>query len=154
MRITERLAWLEATCFGLGRIPWAPGTWGSGVGLLLYGATVGWPLEGKVCFLLFLTLSGVWASQVVATRLERKDPSLVIIDEVAGAYLALLGHRADPGLLVAGFILFRLFDIGKPWPVRRLERLSGGWGIMADDLAAGIITNLLLFLTVHLLQEL
>ncbi|OAQ20503.1 phosphatidylglycerophosphatase A family protein [Thermosulfurimonas dismutans] len=145
MRITN--PWLLlATFFGLGKIPWAPGTWGSGVGVLLYWATGDLPLWGQLLFFALLTLLGTLASHRVALALGRKDPSCVIIDEVAGAYLALLGHPADPLHLVAGFLLFRILDIWKPWPIRITERLTGGLGIMADDLTAGGMANLLLFL--------
>ncbi|QJA05984.1 phosphatidylglycerophosphatase A [Thermosulfurimonas marina] len=142
MKITERLAWLAATCFGLGKIPWAPGTWGSGVGIFLAWATAGWPLGGKGALLAGLTLIGVWASGRVARRLTEEDPSCVILDEVAGAYLAALAFHSGLELLGA-FLLFRLLDIFKPWPLKLFERLPGGWGIMADDLAAGALALLL-----------
>lgn len=149
MRITDRLAFLLATCFGLGRIPWAPGTWGSGVGIFLYWATAGWPLWGKIVFLSEILVLGALASDRVSRSLGVEDPSCVIIDEVAGAYLALLGHPADPLHLVAGFLLFRVFDIFKPPPVSLAERLPGGLGIMADDLAAGGMAGIGLWLAVR-----
>ena len=145
MRITN--PWLLlATFFGLGKIPWAPGTWGSGVGVLLYWATQALPLWWKIGILIFLSGLGTLASHRVALALGRKDPSCVIIDEVAGAYLALLGHPADPLHLAVGFLLFRVFDILKPPPVSFAERLPGGLGIMSDDLAAGGMVNAVLWL--------
>ncbi len=87
---------------------------------------------------------GVLASDQMNQTLSEKDPSCVIIDEVAGTYLALLGHPADSLHLVMGFLLFRIFDIWKPFPVSLAERLPGGFGIMADDLAAGGVVNLIL----------
>ena len=140
MRITERLAWPAATCFGLGKIPWAPGTWGSGVGILLAWATAEFSFGLKIVFLFVLILLGVWSSEKVARRLEEKDPSCVIIDEMAGAYLAALSAHTLFGFLSV-FFLFRVFDILKPWPVRAAEKLSGGFGIMADDLVAGGILS-------------
>ncbi|WP_255592231.1 phosphatidylglycerophosphatase A [Thermosulfurimonas sp. F29] len=127
--------------FGLGKIPWAPGTWGSAAGIFLYWITSGWPLWGRGLFLVVLTLMGVWASGRTEDILRSKDPSCVIIDEVAGAYLAVLGHAADPLHLAMGFLLFRILDIGKPWPVNQGEKWPGGRGIMADDLLAGGIVN-------------
>jgi len=140
----ERLAWLVGTSLGLGKIPWAPGTWGSGVGILLAWATGGWPLEARLALLIGLTLFGVWSAGEIARRYREKDPSWVIIDEVAGAYLAALAARTGSGILAA-FLLFRLLDILKPWPVKVFERLPGGWGIMADDLAAGALSYLALW---------
>jgi len=137
---------LVATCFGLGTVPWAPGTWGSGVGVFLYWITRGFPFWAKLIFLALLTFLGTLASQRIALAFGQEDPSAVIIDEVAGAYLALLGHPADPLHLLVGFFLFRFFDIWKPWPIRATERLPGGFGIMADDLAAGGLSNVVLFL--------
>ncbi len=154
MKIIDRLAFLLATCFGLGKIPWAPGTWGSGVGIFLYWATAGWPLSWKFGFLVALSLLGSLSSQRVALSLGVKDPSCVIIDEVAGAYLALLGHPADPLHLAMGFLLFRVFDIWKPPPVSLAERLPGGLGIMADDLAAGGVVNLILPVVLGLYRSL
>ena len=145
MKITNPWYWI-ATFFGLGKIPWAPGTWGSAIGLLLYWATGTLPLWGQFLCFAFLTLLGTLASHRVASSLDRKDPSCVIIDEVAGAYQALLGHPADSLHLASGFLLFRVFDILKPPPVSLTERLPGGLGIMADDLIAGALTNLFLFI--------
>ena len=75
---------------------------------------------------------------------DKKDPSQVVIDEVAGQWVALAGLPLEPVTLIAGFALFRLFDIVKPWPVGRLERFPGASGIMLDDLAAGLIAHLIL----------
>ena len=146
MKIIDRLALLLATSLGLGKIPWAPGTWGSGLGVLLYWITASWPLWGKTLFFLGLTFTGLSVSERVSRILEQKDPSLIVIDEVAGAYLTLLGHPVKGIYSCLGFLFFRLFDIWKPWPVRWAERLSGGLGIMADDIIAGILGSLLLLL--------
>ena len=149
MKLTNFLAYLLATGFGLGKIPWAPGTWGSGVGVFLYWASAGWSLEAKIVFLLVISALGAFASGRVSRSLGQKDPSCVIIDEVAGVYLALLGHPADPLHLASAFLLFRVLDIWKPPPVSLGERLPGGAGIMADDLLAGGLVNLIL-VAIHL----
>jgi phosphatidylglycerophosphatase A len=144
-----------ATCF-VGFIPIAPGTWGSavGVGLFWLLTTFTWWLSGFLSSLpelavrnavvslatLLITLVGIWA----ATRVERssgvKDPGIVVIDEVAGQLLTLLliPLHAGPAAYLIGFVVFRIFDVWKPFPVRRLERLESGLGIMADDIFAGM----------------
>lgn len=142
------LARALATIGGLGDHLPAPGTTvGSLAGAVLYWvASLVWPgaptavaLAGLV---VLLPLS-VWACGAEAERRGIVDPHPVVMDEVAGQWLALafiaLVQRHPPGFreLIAAFLLFRLFDVVKPWPIRRLERLPGGWGIVADDLAAG-----------------
>lgn len=139
-----RWAWLVATAGGVGAVPWAPGTAGSVVGLVL-AATVGqlvspWWYLGLVGALFF---SGVAAAQAVERATLRKDPSHVVIDEVVGMLLALYALPARSGVYFSAFLCFRGLDIFKPFPIRRLERQPGGWGIMLDDLAAGLCTNLL-----------
>ena len=87
-----------------------------------------------------VTAIGVWASTVVARELHEKDPQLVVVDEVAGLLVTMLPVAAPSWYSVAiGFALFRLFDVVKPWPVRRLESLPSGWGIVLDDVAAGAL---------------
>ena len=87
---------------------------------------------------------GTPAASRVATLVGRKDPGLVVVDEVAGQWITLVGMPFTAPVVLAGFVLFRVMDIVKPWPARALERLPGGWGIMADDVAAGIYAQLLL----------
>lgn len=139
-----RWAWLVATVGGVGFVPWAPGTAGSAVGLVV-AATVGqflsplWYL-GLVGALFF---AGVAAAQAVERAALRKDPSHVVIDEVVGMLLALFALPVRAGVFFSAFLCFRGLDIFKPFPIRRLERQPGGWGIMLDDLAAGVCANLL-----------
>lgn len=150
-----------ATC-GVGLIPVAPGTWGSAVGVGLYlllvsGAERGFdyavargldlsPQSFPVVLnsvllvaILVVALAGTWAATRAEKLLGRKDPGAVVVDEVAGQLIALLfvPWLAGRWTVVAGFLAFRLFDIWKPYPVRRLEGLGGGLGIMADDMLAG-----------------
>ena len=92
-----------------------------------------------------ISIVGVWASRAVAAASDDEDPSRVVIDEVAGQLLAVAAVPLEGGWLLAGFLLFRLFDIVKPLGIRKLEAIGGGWGIMLDDLAAGIAAGALLF---------
>jgi phosphatidylglycerophosphatase A len=138
---------LIATWFGIGLIRFAPGTWGSlaalpcAAGLQLLGGP--WLLAGATGV---VTVAGVWAGGRTAAVLAAGDPGLVVVDEVAGQWLALVPLPLDPWWYLAAFVLFRLFDIAKPWPIGWLDRnLSGGLGIMADDLAAGLAAGALLF---------
>ena len=139
----DRISLLVATCCGLGRFPFAPGTVGSLATLplifLLYRAG-GSPavLAGAVV----AALAGYATAGAAATKLGRPDPGPVVIDEVAGQFVALLFFAPTPTALVTGFLLFRLFDIWKPFPVRQTERLPGASGIMTDDLVAGLYANL------------
>ena len=139
-----------ATCFGIGWSPVAPGTVASAVAVPLGAALalLGWPALAVGSVL--VTLVGIWACTAHAKKRGAKDPSECVIDEVAGQWIALVPVAIEgTGLswrpLAMGFFLFRLFDILKPWPLRRLERLPGGAGIMMDDVGAGAIAALILF---------
>ena len=134
----RRIGLLIATSGGLGHVGVAPGTFGAAVGVAwhLWFRQFGAPVE--IAALVALTALGIWAAEVTADAAGRKDPSHVVIDEVVGQALTLALLGAGPAGLVAGFALFRFFDIVKPWPVRQFERLPGGLGIMADDLMAGV----------------
>jgi len=127
---------------GLGLAPIAPGTVGSLGGLLLVGLL--WPLGGTwavAAGTVAVVVIGLWSAGAGVARYG-PDPGPVVIDEVAGQMLALLFLAPGPTALAVGFVLFRLFDVWKPWPVRRAEKLPGASGIMADDLLAGIYANL------------
>jgi phosphatidylglycerophosphatase A len=107
---------------------------------------MGWlTLGAALCALLI----GVLAATIVERETELPDPGHVVIDEVAGQWIALSFSRVNLSHLLAGFLLFRLFDIVKPWPARRLEHLPGGWGIMLDDVAAGVYALLLMLALNH-----
>ena len=138
-------AWAVATFLGAGFGRPGPGTWGSVAAVLLWGAAA-WRLHLSAGGLLLALAIGIALALVLgvpsATLVEREsgltDPGCVVIDEVAGQWIALLGSPADWRHGLIALILFRLFDITKPFPVRRLERLPGGWGIVFDDVAAGL----------------
>jgi len=162
-----------ATC-GVGFIPVAPGTWGAGVGVLIYfgieragnlmlndaGVRFGQGAASRQMFLTTLLLlvvaavsfAGTWAATRTEKLLGRKDPGAVVVDEVAGQLITFLfvPWGAKGWTIFAGFIAFRLFDIWKPYPIRRLEGLASGLGVMADDILAGAYAATLMSLVVTL----
>ena len=132
-----------ATGLGLGYFPVAPGTVGSLAALPLVWALFrvgGSPLV--LAGLVLVTAAGLAWAGVAARGFGKPDPGAIVVDEIAGQMLSLLFLVPTAGALGVGFLLFRLFDIWKPWPCRRLESLPGGSGIMADDLMAGIYANI------------
>ncbi len=137
-------AWVVATFFGAGLLRPGPGTYGSVAALLVWaGAAYLWHgaalAIGTALAALAATLIGIPAATIAARESGRKDPGFVVIDEVAGQWIALIGIRADWPHAILALLLFRLFDIWKPWPIRRLEQLPEGAGIMLDDVAAGAL---------------
>ncbi len=138
-------AWKFATFFGIGYLKPGPGTWGSVAAVLLWAAVSFLkhpdPRTQLVILLVWIVLAivpGVPAATIVERESGRTDPGFVVIDEVIGQWIALLGSPFDWRHGLIALVLFRLFDITKPFPVRRLERLPGGWGIIVDDVAAGL----------------
>jgi len=147
-------AWAVATFVGIGKLKPGPGTWASAVTVLLWWAAnrgTFVPNQWLVAAILavFVTLVGIPASTIVARESGSKDPSFVVIDEVAGQLIALISVPAEWKYLLASLILFRVFDIVKPPPLRRLERLPEGTGIMLDDVGAGIYAWLIMMGLVH-----
>lgn len=136
---------LLATGLGVGYLPRMPGTWGSVLGLGLAGALAALSWWQYGCVLVTLVLLGIWAAERYRQRVGVDDPQVVVIDEVVGVLLVLWGQPWSWTTVLLGFAAFRLFDIWKPWPVRTLERLPGGIGIVADDLAAGVYAWALLW---------
>jgi phosphatidylglycerophosphatase A len=145
----NKLAWVLATWFGCGLSPIAPGTVGSLAAIL-----IAWPLShigfDRLHFLVLafvLLYPAVRAASIVAGLSARKDPQVVVIDEVLGQWLTLAGAlRFDFTTFALAFGLFRLFDIWKPPPIRLIERIPGGAGIVLDDMMAGAYAALVLFL--------
>jgi phosphatidylglycerophosphatase A len=143
-------AWLTATFFGAGYLKPGPGTYGSvAAALLWFSAAHLIPTSSTTLSIATLiaaiavTFIGIPASTIAARESGRKDPGFVVIDEVAGQLFALILMRPDWRHTLLALVLFRLFDIFKPWPIRRLEALPEGTGIMLDDVAAGLIALLL-----------
>jgi phosphatidylglycerophosphatase A len=138
------VAAVVATGFGSGYSPVAPGTAGSLVGLLLFWPLCRLPASVQVAVLVLCFLVGTAAATSVARRAGAHDPGIVVVDEVVGMWASLLFLPFTLGTAALGFVLFRIMDVVKPYPARQLEDLPGGWGIMSDDLMAGIYANLAL----------
>jgi phosphatidylglycerophosphatase A len=138
---------LLATWFGVGFLPVGPGSWGSLTALPLAWAicTVAGKLGLAIAALALIGL-GAWAAQVVIARCGLQDPGAIVVDEVAGQWLVLLAAPPTLPAYALAFVLFRLFDILKPWPVGWADRsVCGGFGIMLDDLLAAVYALLVLF---------
>jgi phosphatidylglycerophosphatase A len=138
-------AWAVATFFGSGLLKPGPGTWGSIAALLVWAAFAGFAHPSPAALLIALTVGialsiilGIPAATIAARESGRHDPGFVVIDEVAGQWIALLGSPVDWRHALIALALFRICDIVKPPPARQLERLPGGWGIVFDDVAAGL----------------
>ena len=141
----NRLIIFLATGFYAGYLPYAPGTIGSliGVGLFLIINSLS-PVYYLIVFFLLFSL-GVYISDRAEALFAKNDPSQIIFDEIAGLLVAMALIPNGIGWIIAGFFLFRFFDIFKPYPIRDIEkRFNGGFGIMLDDVAAGVYTNILL----------
>jgi phosphatidylglycerophosphatase A len=143
-----------STFFGVGRLRPGPGTWASAVTVLLwaalaYGLAPSARTPVAIALVLLVTLIGIPAATRVARESGLKDPQFVVIDEVAGQLITLIAVPVAWKTFLAGFILFRGFDIVKPPPVRQLERLPEGTGIVLDDLAAGLYGLIVMHLLLH-----
>ena len=148
MSLRTRAGLAIATALGAGYLPRAPGTLGSAVGLLIWMALPN-ILWIQLLALVIVAVAGSWSGTVAEQHFNKHDPGEVVVDEVAGMMVTLvLNPIAGPAWMLVAFVLFRAADIVKPFPVNRLERLPGGIGIMADDLAAGIYANLALRVTI------
>jgi phosphatidylglycerophosphatase A len=129
----------------IGRIPIAPGTFGSLIGIPIVYAFSLMGTPAAFTAVVLIIPAAVWIAHLAEKQLKQKDPGCIVIDEIAGMCVALVGIPLSWGTGLAGFFMFRVFDILKPPPVRQLDRrLSGGWGIVMDDIAAGAITNIVL----------
>jgi phosphatidylglycerophosphatase A len=142
-RRAHPIATAIATGLGSGYSPVAPGTAGSAVGLLLFWPVAALPLAWQAALTVAVFAAGVAAASHLARRLGIEDPGVVVIDEVVGMWITLLALPFTPFTAVVGFFAFRAMDVWKPYPARQLEHLHGGWGIMADDVMAGVYANLL-----------
>lgn len=147
-------AMLTGTFFYAGRLKPGPGTWGSVAAMLLWHLFGGmitpqWRTPSLIAAAIAVTLIGIPAATLVARESGKEDPSHVVIDEVAGQLIALIGAPLHWSSLLAGLILFRLFDITKPFGIRRLERLPEGTGIMLDDVGAGLYALVIMQLLLH-----
>lgn len=160
---------LAVTTFGVGYLPLAPGTWGSAVGVGLYllfariesgvsadfiskgwteAQITAWIHAGNLLIFLIFTLIGIWAANRATLLFKDKDPSQAVVDEVIGQLLTFLfvPFAISGWLIFAGFVLFRLFDIWKPYPIDSLQNLPTGLGVCADDILAGVYAGICLAL--------
>ena len=128
-----------ATFFYLGKLPFAPGSWGS-LGALLLWLLLPVTFSVHLTVIIILFILGIYSSNKMAKYMEDHDPSEVVIDEVVGMGISLFMLPHSLGLYILAFILFRIFDIYKPFFIYRIQNLSGGWGIMLDDVLAGLFT--------------
>ncbi|NQT23603.1 MAG: phosphatidylglycerophosphatase A [Candidatus Omnitrophica bacterium] len=147
--VRNKIAKFTYTCFYIGYLPLAPGTWASLAALGVYYLLRNHPLIYVVLTLLAIIL-GFWSSSIGEKELGRKDPPEVVIDEFSSQLLVFVFIPFNLLNLCLGFILFRAFDIFKIPPVKKLERLPRGWGIMLDDIAVAIFVNIILKLTTFL----
>jgi phosphatidylglycerophosphatase A len=144
-----RFALLIATSLGVGYVPIAPGTFGSAAGLVLW-----WLLPHstsvQAAAIVLLFAIGSWSGTVAEQHFGKTDPGQVVIDEVMGMLITLFLNPVGWAGAFAGFVLFRVADIIKPWPANKLEALPGGVGVMADDGMAAVYSNVLLHLVIWL----
>jgi phosphatidylglycerophosphatase A len=151
----KALSLMTASVFYIGLIPGVPGTYGSLAASLVFALICYWGgwirPELHVSTVGLICLAGIISAENVSHDKGIEDPSIVVIDEVAGQLVAFLFLPVNAFNLICGFVAFRAFDIWKPFPIRRLEALKGGVGIMADDLLAGVYANLALQLINRLL---
>ena len=148
----KHLSFWWSTFFGVGLIKPAPGTWGS-LAALLAGyifIVTGLPIWGLIALILVVTVFSVWAINDIEAKSGIHDAGEIVIDEVAGQWIALVPFYYFPNNILAyglAFALFRLFDIWKPWPIGPLDkRVSGGFGVMVDDIVAGLFSALVMTL--------
>ncbi len=132
-----------ATVLGVGYMPFASGTWGTAVGLVIAYFSAG-NLAVYTILLLALLVLGTMTSGIIEKQLHQKDPGIVVIDEVVGLLIALWGLPMIWPVMASGFFLFRALDMFKIYPINKLEAQPGGWGIMLDDCMAGVYTNIVL----------
>ena len=134
---------LLGTFFYIGKLPVAPGTWGSLAGLILW-----WFLPInlllQLSLLVFLFIIGLYSSRIISSKLNNDDPSEVVIDEVVGIIISLFMLPNNFQLYILAFLLFRIFDILKPSLINDMQKIPNGWGIMLDDVVAGVITFLIM----------
>ncbi len=149
-----RWATLVAMFFGIGRLRPGPGTWGSAATILLWWLAsryiqAGWQMYVAIALAALVTAIGIPAATLVARATRIKDPQFVVIDEVAGQLITMVAVPVSWKTVLAGFILFRGFDMVKPPPVRQLERLPEGFGIVIDDVAAGLYALIVMQVLLH-----
>jgi phosphatidylglycerophosphatase A len=149
--VKKGIARLIATFFYVGYFPYAPGTLGTLAAVPLYYIVSGLPYYLYIPFTLIFVILSVWAAGVAEGIFGEKDPGLIVADEVSGYLVTMILVPFSLTNLVIGFFLFRFFDIVKPPPARQAERLSGGLGVVMDDVMSGIYANIVLQIIVRVL---
>ena len=141
----ERISALLATVLYTGKLTKAPGTLVSAIGAVIFYLFI--PGEGTILLIIcgILTVIGIWSAAISEKKFGH-DASCITIDELTGmlACFLFISTKNTLVLVISGFIIFRIFDIFKPWPINKTQNLAGGWGVMADDLSAALVTNVLL----------
>ena len=133
----EKINHFLASGFYSGHLPYAPGTWGS---LLMVVLVFFFPLLNNFYLISALSIGGIAIANFEEKRTGIKDDKKIVIDEMAGQLLTFYTLNLNPPVLIGGFILFRFFDIAKPWIIDMVQGLPSGWGVMADDLLAGLFS--------------
>jgi len=145
MNFKDKSVMVLATGFFAGYIPFAPGTFGTIVGLPLCFLLSKTKLSVAILFILIFIFFAIWIANMAEKILIQKDPGCIVIDEIAGIMIAFLGMPFNTISVAAGFVTFRFFDILKPFPIRYMERkIAGGAGVVMDDLMAGVYSNIVL----------
>ena len=141
----EKIIKLLATGFGSGLSPFAPGTMGTLVGIpvCLVCLPLTWPV--RFIFVIILSALAIFVSGRAEKIYSNKDDQRIVIDEIAGFQVAMLPVTINGLNICAAFVLFRIFDIWKPFPIRNLQNLPGGWGVVIDDIVAGIYAGVIMF---------
>ena len=142
MEIKHKILLFFVTCGFIGYLPFAPGTFASLFGGVLLFVFPFSSLQGNLIFVVSLIAGSVILVNLYGS--EVKDPGYIVIDELAGMCVTMTGHRPTILNIVAGFVLFRIFDVVKPFPINKSEALAGGYGVVADDVIAGIFANIAL----------
>ena len=147
--LNEKLITLLATGFGAGLVPVAPGTVGTLVGVLICLISLPFPWIIRLLFVFALLAVSFYIAHQSEKIYQRKDDQRIVIDEIIGFQITMLPVAIDFLTICAGFVLFRIFDILKPFPIKQLQRLPGGWGIVIDDVVAGIYAGAVMWLLIY-----
>jgi len=153
MRFSEKSVLFIATGCFIGNIPLAPGTFGTLVGIPICFFLSKIDIQISILCIIIFILAAIFISREAEKILHKNDPGSVVIDEIAGIMVTLAGLPFNTMVVALGFIIFRLFDIFKPFPIKQIEmKLSGGTGIVMDDIAAGVMSNIILRIIIFLVH--
>lgn len=147
------ISYLVTTGFGIGYLPWMPGTWASLVATVILFLIPDVSYLGQLAIVAACLGAGLLTVDSVQQSAQAQDPSWIVIDEYFGMAIALLGVPKQLGWYALAFVLFRFFDIKKIFPINHLERLPGSWGVMLDDGMAGIFTVLCVQILIYLMNS-